>query len=71
MVEMLVDQVRFFLQKVGVQDLHNEAEGQSIQLGAQVLWKILWSREGQEVSTNRCASTRVSCVQRLTKLVAV
>lgn len=71
MVEVLVDQVGIFLQEVGVECLHHEADGVSIQLGAQELGKHLWSRGGQQVSADRCVSAAASCIQSLAKLVGV
>lgn len=46
MVEVLVHQVWVSLQEMGVQRLHHEADGLSIQLGAHKLGEHLWSGGG-------------------------
>lgn len=71
MVEVLVDQVGIFLQEVGVQRLHHEADGVSIQLGAQELGKHFRSRGGQQISAGSCVSAAASCIQSLAKLIGV
>lgn len=71
MVEVLVDQVGVFLQEVGVQRLHDEADVVSIQLGAKELGKHLRGRGGQQVSAGRCVSAAASCVQSLAEPVSV
>lgn len=68
---MSVDQVGVLLQKVGVQCLHQEADGVSIQLGAQELGKHLRSGGGQQVSADRCVSAAASCIQSLAELIGV
>ena len=70
MIEVLIDQVGVFLQ-VGVQPLHDEADGVSVQLGAQELGKHLRGCGGQQVSTGTCVSTAASCVQSLAKLIGI
>lgn len=71
MVEVLVDQVRVSLQEVGVQRLHDEADGVSIQLGAQELRKHFRGCGGQQVSAGRCVSAAASCIQSLAEFVGV
>lgn len=71
MAEVLVDQVGVFLQEVGVQRLHDEADGVPIQLAAQVLWEHLRGGGGQQVSAGRRVPTAARCVQSLAELVHV
>lgn len=71
MVEVSVDQVGVFLQEVGVQRLHDEADGVSVQLGAQELGKHLRGCGGQQASAGRCVSAAASCVQSLAEAVGV
>ena len=70
MIEVLIDQVGVFLQ-VGVEPLHDEADGVSIQLGAQELGKHLRGCGGQQVSAGTCVPTAASCVQSLAELVGI
>lgn len=71
MVEVLVDQVGVFFQEVGVQRLHDEADGVSIQLGTQELGKHLRGRGGQQLSAGCRVPAAASCVQSLAELVGV
>lgn len=70
-LEVLVNQVGIFLQEVGVQRLHDEADGVSVQLRAQVLWKLVRGCGGQQVGAGRCVTATASCIQSLAELVGV
>lgn len=71
MVEVFVDQVRIFLQEMGVQSLHHKAHGASVQLGAQELRKHLRSCGGQQISAGFCVSAAASCIQSMAKLIGI
>lgn len=71
MAEVLVDQVGVLLQEVGVQRLHQEADGASVQLGAQELRELLWTRGGQQLGAGRHVSAAAGCAQSLAELVGV
>lgn len=71
MVEVLVHQAGVSFQEVGVQRLHDEADGVSIQLGTKELGERLRGRGGQQVGAGRRVSAAASRVQSLAKLVGV
>lgn len=71
MVEVFVDQVGVFLQEVGVQHLHDETDGVSVQLSAQELWKPLWSCGSQQLGAGCHVPATARYVQSLAELVGV
>lgn len=61
-VEVLINQVGVFVQQASVQHLHDEADGLSIQVGAEELGKHLGVSRRQQVSTGCHVSHAAGCV---------